>query len=70
MIKGNINNSDNLDYKILIDIIINKLKPDRTLIGFLQKILKAGYLLSPLTFMQVSYNLPLTLKTNEPRELA
>ena len=37
----------NIDSNILVNIIKNKLNPDRTLIGILHKLLKTGYLVNP-----------------------
>lgn len=59
MIKSNISCFENIDYNILNNIIKNKLKPDRSLMGLLQKLLKSGYLLNPSTFAHMSENIPL-----------
>lgn len=47
MIKGRIKSLDNLDTNVLRNIIKDKLKPDRTLMGILHKLLKAGYMKYP-----------------------
>ncbi len=59
MIEGKINCFDNIDYNILINIINNKLKPDRTLMVLIHKLLKAGYLLNPSTCEHIATSLPL-----------
>jgi len=35
---------DNIDHKIMMKLITDRLNPDRTIIGLLNKIFKAGYL--------------------------
>ena len=37
---------DNIDYKILGNIIKNRLNPDRTIMGILYKIFRAGYIVN------------------------
>ena len=44
MIEGRIKSFDNIDLNILVNILNNKLKPDRTLTGIFFKLLKAGYM--------------------------
>jgi hypothetical protein len=47
MIEGKIKSLDNLDTNVLGNIIKDKLKPDRTLMGIFHKLLKAGYMKYP-----------------------
>ena len=47
MIEGRIKSLDNIDINILGNIIKDKLKPDRTLMGIFHKLLKAGYMKYP-----------------------
>ena len=65
MIEGKINCFDNIDYNILINIIKDKLKPDRTVIGLILKLLKAGYLLKPSTLYsgEIAASMPLALSS-------
>ena len=70
MIGGKINCFDNIDYNILINIVKIKLKPDRTLIGLIHKLLKAGYLLSPSTYAEIYATLPLALSRIDAWEKA
>ena len=70
MIEGKINCFDNIDYNILINIVKIKLKPDRTLIGLIRKLLKAGYLLSPSTYAEIYATLPLALSRIDAWEKA
>lgn len=45
MIEGRIKNFfDNIDINTLVNIIKDKLKPDRTIMGILHKLIKAGYM--------------------------
>lgn len=45
LIEGRINNFfDNIDINTLVNIIKDKLKPDRTFLGILHKLIKAGYM--------------------------
>ena len=46
------------------------MKPDRTLIGLIHKLLKAGYLLSPSTFAEIYATLPLALSRIDAWEKA
>lgn len=47
MIEGDIKGYlDNIDYEILANIIKNKLNADRTIIGILHKIFRAGYIVN------------------------
>lgn len=48
LIEGRINNFfDNIDINTLVNIIKDKLKPDRTFMGILHKLIKAGYMEYP-----------------------
>ena len=47
MIEGDIKDYlENINYEILVNIIKNKLNPDRTIIGILHKIFRAGYIIN------------------------
>jgi hypothetical protein len=58
MIEGRIKSLDNIDINILGNIIKNKLKPDRTLMGIFHKLLKAGYMKYPNPDLRSDYGLP------------
>ena len=48
ILKGRINNFfDNINYNILVNIIKDKLNPDRTLMGIFNKLFKVGSLVNP-----------------------
>lgn len=70
MIEGKINCFDSIDYNILINTIKIKLKPDRTLIGLIHKLLKAGYLLNPSTLAEITASIPLALSSIDGWEKA